>query len=159
MKVKKLLILMSFVLVTVNYAVAQKPDTLLLKRMFSFANKYTEGVEGFQSNVYIKHLYQTHQRNFTLWCVPSMYAIARGQRAFVSEQYSRLTFKENGELDNKRQVYYTTIPHNRRTMPTLLEFITPRIYDETLYGDPPTASTVNWTASVSGHASSTTHNW
>ena len=122
-------------LVTVSSALAQKRDSLSLKRVFSYANNYTEGVEGFQSNVYIKHLYQTHQRNFTLWCVPSMYAIARGQRAFVSEQYSRLTFKENGELDNKRQVYYTTIPHNRRTMPTLLEFITPRLYDETLYGD------------------------
>jgi len=132
--VKKLLVLL-FMLVTVSSALAQKRDSLSLKRVFSYANNYTEGVEGFQSNVYIKHLYQTHQRNFTLWCVPSMYAIARGQRAFVSEQYSRLTFKENGELDNKRQVYYTTIPHNRRTMPTLLEFITPRLYDETLYGD------------------------
>lgn len=131
---KKLLVLF-FMLVTVSSALAQKRDSLSLKRVFSYANNYTEGVEGFQSNVYIKHLYQTHQRNFTLWCVPSMYAIARGQRAFVSEQYSRLTFKENGELDNKRQVYYTTIPHNRRTMPTLLEFITPRLYDETLYGD------------------------
>lgn len=131
---KKLLVLL-FMLVTVSSALAQKRDSLSLKRVFSYANNYTEGVEGFQSNVYIKHLYQTHQRNFTLWCVPSMYAIARGQRAFVSEQYSRLTFKENGELDNKRQVYYTTIPHNRRTMPTLLEFIAPRLYDETLYGD------------------------
>ena len=131
---KKLLVLL-FMLVTVSSALAQKRDSLSLQRVFSYADNYTEGVEGFQSNVYIKHLYQTHQRNFTLWCVPSMYAIARGQRAFVSEQYSRLTFKENGELDNKRQVYYTTIPHNRRTMPTLLEFITPRLYDETLYGD------------------------
>ncbi len=112
---------------------AQQPATL--RQMFDYAGNYAEGVEGFQSNVYIKHLYQTHQRNFTLWCVPSMYAIARGRRAFVSEQYSRLTFKKDGEMENRRQVYYTTIPHNRRTMPTLLEFITPRLYDETLYGD------------------------
>ena len=132
---KKLLVLISFMLVTVSPAAAQQSDSLLLRRVFNYANKYTEGVEGFQSNVYIKHLYQTHQRNFTLWCVPSMYAIARGQRAFVSEQYSRLTFQEDGKMDNRRQVYYTTIPHNRRTMPTLLEFITPRLYDETLYGD------------------------
>lgn len=118
-----------------SHVAAQQSDSLLLRRVFNYANKYTEGVEGFQSNVYIKHLYQTHQRNFTLWCVPSMYAIARGQRAFVSEQYSRLTFQEDGKMDNRRQVYYTTIPHNRRTMPTLLEFITPRLYDETLYGD------------------------
>ena len=107
----------------------------LIQRVFSYTKNNTEAVESFQSNVYIKHLYQTHKRNFTLWCVPSMYAIARGQRAFVSEQYSRLTVNEDGKLDNRRQVYYTTIPHNRRTMPTLLEFITPRLYDETIYGD------------------------
>ena len=110
-------------------------DSLVLNRVFNFTHNYTNNVSGFQSNVYIKHLYQTQRRNFTLWCVPSMYAIARGERAFVSEQYSRLTFKDDGRLENLRQVYYTTIPHNRRTMPTLLEFITPTLYEETLYGD------------------------
>lgn len=116
-------------------ASAQTVDSLLIERMFNYPKNYEDSTSSFQSNVYIKHLYQTHQRNFTLWCVPSMYAIARGQRSYVSEQYSRLKFKDNGELENLRQVYYTTIPHNRRTMPTLLEFITPRLYDETLYGD------------------------
>lgn len=115
-------------------AMAQE-DSLILERIFSFPRNYAHDVSGFQSNVYIKHLYQTGKRNFTLWVVPSMYAIARGQRSFVSEQYSRLTFKEDGNYDNLRQVYYTTIPHNRRTMPTLLEFITPRLYDATLYND------------------------
>ena len=121
-------------LLSVSTVWAERPDSLL-QRVYSYANDTTHSLEGYKSNVYIKHLYQTHQRNFTLWCVPSMYAIARGQRSFVSEQYSRLTFKEDGTYDNHRQVYYTTIPHNRRTMPTLLEFITPQIYGETIYGD------------------------
>ncbi len=114
---------------------AQSTDSLLLARMFNYCKNYEDSISGFKSNVYIKHLYQTEKRNFTLWCVPSMYAIASGRRSFVSEQYSRLTFKEDGELENLRQVYYTTIPHNRRAMPTLLEFITPELYGETLYGD------------------------
>lgn len=115
---------------------AQTPvDSALIDRMFSYPKNYEDSTGSFQSNVYIKHLYQTKQRNFTLWAVPTMYAIARGQRSFVSEQYSRLTFHENGQLENLRQVYYTTIPRNRRTMPTLLEFITPQLYEETLYGD------------------------
>ena len=110
-------------------------DTTLLNRMFSYPQNYADELEGIQSNVYIKHLDETQKRNFTLWCVPSMYAIARGERSYVSEQYSRLTFHEDGKMDNMRQVYYTTIPHNRRTMPTLLEFITPTLYKETLYDD------------------------
>ena len=116
-------------------SMAQNQDSLVMQRMFSYSDNNAQEVESFQSNVYIKHFYQTEKRNFTLWCVPSMYAIARGQREFVSEQYSRMTFHEDGRLDNLRQVYYTTIPHNRRTMPTLLEFITPTLYKETLYGD------------------------
>ena len=117
-------------------AIAQSPDdSLVLARVFSFADTNGGAVEGFQTNLYVKHLYQTPRRNFTLWCVPSMYAIAHGQRAFVSEQYGRLTFKDNGRFDNHRQVYYTTIPHNQRTMPTLIEFVAPRLYGETLYGD------------------------
>ncbi|MBQ9355710.1 MAG: hypothetical protein IJT98_00230 [Prevotella sp.] len=110
-------------------------DSLVLARVFSFKLDGSHTIDGFQSNVYIKHLYQTRRRNFTLWAVPSMYAIARGQREFVSEEYSRLTWDSTGYHNNIRQVYYTTIPHNRRTMPTLLEFITPSIYDETVYGD------------------------
>ena len=127
-------------LLAVHFSLSISParsqtDSLTLQRVFTYASNYAESNKDFQTNLYIKHLYQTHQRNFTLWCIPSMYAIARGQRSFVSEQYSRLTVKNDGTLDNRRQVYYTTIPHNRRTMPTLLEFITPRIYDETIYGD------------------------
>ena len=129
-------IALSFIILHLSFSPvrAHKPDSLL-QRVFTYAHDYANGVEDFKTNVYIKHLYQTNRRNFALWFVPSMYAIARGQRSFVSEQYSRLTFKGDGSFENKRQVYYTTIPHNRQTMPTLLEFITPRLYDETLYGD------------------------
>ncbi len=110
-------------------------DSLMLAKVFSYKRNYTVGVNGFQSNVYVKHLYQTPRRNLSLWVIPSTYAIARGQRSFVSEQYSRLNFRSVDDFDNRRQVYYTTIPHNRRTMPVLFEFITPNLYDVTIYGD------------------------
>ena len=126
---------LTLLLLCSSRANAQTVDTLLIERMFNYSKYYEKDTSSFQSNVYIKHLYQTRQRNFTLWCVPSMYAIAHGQRSFVSEQYSRLSVNEDGKVDNLWQVYYTTIPHNRRTMPTLLEFITPCLYEETLYGD------------------------
>lgn len=123
----------------------QRADSLVMSRLFSFSQNLTDTTRQLQTNVYVKQLYETHKRNFTLWCVPSMYAIARGQRDFVSEQYSRLTFTadtvsdrplaERLTSDLKRQVYYTTIPHNRRTMPTVLDFLTPTLYDETLYDD------------------------
>ena len=112
-----------------------REDSILLARIYSFQRNYTQEVRGFATNVYIKHLYQTHKRNATLWLIPSTYAIAKGRRTFVSEQYSRLYFRSVSDFDHLRQVYYTTIPRNRRTLPILMEFITPNVYGVTLYGD------------------------
>jgi len=112
-------------------------DSLVLNRMFSYRERFVNVSTGdFTTNVYVKHLYRTQRRNATLWVVPSMYAIARGERSFVSEQYGRFTF-HNGvdDYDQQSQVYYTTIPRQRRTMPVLLEFVTPNLYDATLYSD------------------------
>lgn len=116
-------------------AKTSRRDSLLLERIYSFRRNYTQGVKGFVTNVYTKHLYQTHRRNATLWAIPSTYSIATGERSFVSEQYSRLYFRSVSDFDHLRQVYYTTIPHNRRTLPTLTEFITPNLYEVTMYGD------------------------
>lgn len=110
-------------------------DSLVLSRMYGFRQSLGDSLPGFTSNVYMKHLYQTHKRNATLWAVPTLYTIAGGKRAFVSEQYGRYTFNFNGEHDYRRQVYYTTIPRQRNTMQILLEYITPNFYDVAIYGD------------------------
>lgn len=116
-------------------ASGENPDSLVLARLFGFRQSITMQEDSFSTNVYMKHLYQTHKRNATLWAVPSMYTIAKGRRAFVSEQYSRLTFNNDDSFDFKRQVYYTTIPRNRRTMPVLLKFTRPDIYAVTMHSD------------------------
>ena len=115
---------------------AEEPsDSALLNRVFSYLATYGRSVDGVESNVYVKQYYQTRKRNFTLWAIPTMYTIARGQRTFVSEEYLRRTYHAPDRYVNKRQVYFTTIPHQRRTMPTVLEFATPSIYSPTLFGD------------------------
>lgn len=110
-------------------------DSLVLSRVFSYERYFNEQADGFASNVYTKHLYQIKQRNFTLWLVPSMYSVASGKRQFVSEQYDRMHFYGLNEFESDRQVFYTTIPHNRRPMSVLTEFTTPSLYHTTLYGD------------------------
>ena len=130
------IVLLLLVLATCkSLAKPSRQDSILLERIFSFQRNYTHEVRGFATNVYVKHLYQTHQRNFTLWAIPTTYAIAKGQRTFVSEQYSRLYFRSIKDFENIRQVYYTTIPRNRRTLSILSELITPNLYETTLYGD------------------------
>lgn len=136
MAVKRILLLIAlFGTLMSTSALGENLDSLVFTRLFSFKQNYTHDVSGFSTNVYMKHLYQTHKRNAALWAVPSMYVLARGKRAFVSEQYGRFIFKDVDDYERIRQVHYTTIPHNRRTMPVLLEYVTPDIYDVTIHAD------------------------
>ena len=110
-------------------------DSLVMNRMYTFLRNYSDSVENFTTNVYTKHLYQVHKRNPTIWVVPSMYTIANGQREFVSEEYSRFTFTGIDKYKNKKQVYCTTIPRNKRIMSVLLKYLTPNFYNVTIYED------------------------
>ncbi len=113
----------------------EKEDSMLLFRVFNYQKEHQENVNDYTTNVYVKHLYNIDRRNFVLWAVPSMHSVARGRRTFLSEQYFR--FHSNGidDYDVERQAIYTTTPHNRSAMPTLLEFLTPNLYKSTIYGD------------------------
>ena len=115
---------------------AENEDSLLLIRVLKYQPlESEEQLEGYQTNVYIKHYYDIDRRNFLLWLVPSMHSVAKGRRTFFSEQYSRFTFNDIDDYTNRRQVLYSTIPHNRTAMPTLLEFVTPNLYRPTIYND------------------------
>lgn len=114
---------------------ANQVDTLVMNRLFSFMHKYKDELDGFTTNVYAKHLYQVNKRNAGLLAIPSMYSISHGERTFVSEEYSRFTFKGVGEYENRWQVYCTTIPRNRRTMSVLFKYLTPKFYNVTIYDD------------------------
>lgn len=132
---KPLLLTIAFLLPFNTPVHSESLDSLVLSRMFSYKRNFTQNINGFSTNVYVKFLYQTPRRNVILWAIPHGYSIADGEREFVSEQYSRVTFRSVNDYENKRQVFYTTIPHNRRTMPTLFEFLTPNLYNVTLYND------------------------
>ena len=111
-------------------------DSLVLRRMFNYSRNYTpNNVTGHTTNVYIKSNFKDWRRNTTLWLVPSMYSIAEGDRYLVSESYNKLVFNDINDYEKKRHVSYSTIRHNRRTLPTVVEFMTPNIYDVCLYDD------------------------
>ena len=133
---KRILMLIATLALTASTSASgESLDSLVLARMFGFRKTLGDSLPELSTNVYMKHLYQTHRRNVTLWAVPSLYTIADGKRAFVSEQYGRFTFSPGKENQYRRQVYYTTIPRQRNTMSILSEYVTPDFYDVTIYGD------------------------
>lgn len=132
----KRILLLLYIMSTVLTANGHEySDSVLLERIFSFQRNYAHDVNGFSTNVYLKHLYNTKRRNATLWLIPSMYPLAKGQRKFLSEQYNHFTFNDVDNYENLNQVFYTTIPRNKHTMSTLFCYLTPDLYNETIYDD------------------------
>lgn len=112
-----------------------RPDTLMLKRVFSYKERFvtTHAFEPQITYTYQRSTFKINKRNIILLAVPSMYAVAHGgNREYITEDYNKVTFDEPNVANSKTLVRFTTIPHKRRTLPNLLKYLTLRIYDETM---------------------------
>ena len=111
-----------------------RKDSLLLERIFSYGESIdTAGIAESSTHAYQRFFFSTDRRTPFLMAVPTMYAVAHGgARQFAGEFYDKLTFKALGEYTSKRLLQTNTIPHKRKTMPTLLQYLTPEIYNETV---------------------------
>ena len=110
-------------------------DREVINKVFSFKETHITAQKDTTGSAYIKFILITARRNPTLMCIPTMFAVSRGNRCYISESFNTMKFI-NGEIEDIKSVLETgTIPHNRETMPSLVDFVTPRIYDITIYGD------------------------
>jgi len=108
-------------------------DSVLLNRVFGYKRNYAHHVEGFDNNVYLKYMFVTDRRNPTLWLIPHMYTLADGPRAYVGESYCRISFHDLNDYTLKRQVSVGNIAHYRKALPTILELLTPNLYNVCLF--------------------------
>lgn len=108
-------------------------DTVL-QRVFSYAASIdTTGINGSSRVVYAKATFNVLRRNPTLMLVPTMYAVAHGdKRQYITESFSRLTYRagKGTTVDNIARL--TTVPHSRRPMEAVAKYLTPSIYGETM---------------------------
>jgi hypothetical protein len=112
-----------------------KTDSLVMSRVWNFRRNYTQSVEGVEQNVYMRSDYTTLRRNPTLFAIPTLYTIARGDRQYVGESYCKLKFNDVGNYTLTRQVVCGTIPHNRTVMATMHHYLSPNLYAVALYPD------------------------
>lgn len=134
-KYARLFIGLMLLLFTGKALASESIDSLVFLRLYNYQRNFTNGGSGFSSNFYCKYMYQIHRRNVTLWLIPHMYTVAEGERVYLSERYGRMHFYDLDDNEYENQVYYTTIPRNRSTMPILSEYMTPSIYSVSFYGD------------------------
>lgn len=110
-------------------------DRALIDKVFSFKDRQLVNDCDTTGSVYIKFVLITARRNPTLMCIPTMFAVSRGNRSYIGESYNSARYSKGAITDFKRIAEVGTIPYNRETMPTMVEFITPNIYDVTIYSD------------------------
>ena len=109
----------------------------VISRIFAYASRYDSVPSSNDTTyTYTKFQMRTARRNFTLTMVPTLYAIAKGAgRQFVGEYYSMMKFGKNHRLETKRLLDLNTVPHRRNIMASMLKYLTPLVYGETLFQD------------------------
>ncbi len=110
-------------------------DSVVMNRIWNFHKNLYMDIDGKECNMYMSYTMETKRRNVTLWLLPTMYDIARGDRAYAGESYGRLRFNDKKKYDYMCQVKCSTIPHGREPMPILFEDLIPNVYGEHLYED------------------------
>ena len=112
---------------------AEKADSAILHNLWSHAQRNPSSIEGVEQNVYTCFHFKTVRRNATLLLIPTMYSIAKGEREYFGETYNRLTFHTISNYDVNEQVVCGTIPSYRNVMPMLKLFLTPDLYNVSLF--------------------------
>ena len=119
--------------ITVSVSATNKRDSLILNRIYDYQQANYSAINSLEDQVYAKFRYKVEKRNPILWLIPSMYVMARDPREYIRESYSKVLFKNAHDYNITNQALTGTIRNNRRAMPTLLDYMTPNIYDIDLY--------------------------
>jgi len=104
-----------------------------VQQMFKYAASVSRDIDGKTTDVYVKWRIHTDRDNFSLFWVPSLYVIAKGNSDYIEEYYSTIKFHDFSSKEETQRVTTGTIPHNRRAFPTVAQFFTPDIYAPTMF--------------------------
>ena len=112
---------------------AKKDSSLILNRIYQYHQEHDKEIKGLEENFYAKFRFNVEKRNLTLWLIPHMYPLAKDPREYIRETYNKVTFKDSHNFDINNQIITGTVRKNRKTMPTLIDYATPNIYEVALY--------------------------
>lgn len=136
---KQFCITIIFLICLLSQAVAaDRSKGAMLKKIFVYPTTIDTTTQKLSTHsyTYIKYNISTDKRNLILLAVPTMYAVAHsGQRRHISETYDSVCVNTSRIKSAHHILQRSTIPHGRNTMPTLVKYLTPEVYGETLIND------------------------
>ena len=118
---------------TISTSANNKKDSLILDRIYDYQKANASAIDSLEDKVYAKFRFNVEKRNPILWLIPTMYVVAKDPREYIRESYSKVLFKNAHDYDITSQVLSGTIRRNRTALPTLVDYMTPNIYDIALY--------------------------
>ena len=113
----------------------EKKDSTILEKMWSYKRNFASNNIGGTTNSYMRYTLNTERRNFTMFLIPTLYAVAKGDRKYISESYGKMGIENTHSFKTQSQVISNTIPHDRQVSEAFTDYLTPNIYDQTLYED------------------------
>lgn len=119
---------------TISLAASRRYTLQTMKRVFNYAATVdTFGMTPCERYAYLKYDIRINRRNAILLTIPTMFAVANaGDREYIGETYDHMIIDGKGNIHAKRLLDRSTIPHQSKTMPTLLKYLTPHMYGEML---------------------------
>lgn len=130
----KIILLLSTLCVTIPHRAATPNDSLIIQRIFAYS-RAADSLAGKQDSIYMysRFNYTVRKRNPLLLAVPSMFAIAHSKhRKYFSESLSLLRSEHYPIIDVQNIHSISTLPHKSNTLPQLIEYLVPRLYNVTL---------------------------
>jgi len=106
-----------------------------MERVFTYKQQVENEKKDSISHIYVRYKIETKRRNPTLLCVPSMYVIAKGDKIYAGETYTKTTYRNGEPVKTIRQLNVGTIPRHRMTMPSMAQYSKPKFYDITVFAD------------------------
>src|SRR3712207_6368861 len=112
----------------------ERRDSFMIRKILNYTHTVdTSNIQGSTTYAYTKYTLNVKKRNLALLAVPSMYAIAHGKkRKYITEAYEKVMFKGLKKYETQKVLEITTIPHRSKSMSTVLKYLTPEIYHETI---------------------------
>ncbi len=132
MYVNILLLLLLMLGVTNKSSADVMSDSLILQRVLDYKQGLSDTIDTIRTNVYVRFYFKTDKRNIMLTAIPTMHVIAKGNREFSGETYNDILVKDGVLLQTIRRLNVGTIPRYRNTMPTMVKYLMPNIYEKSI---------------------------
>ncbi len=106
-------------------------DTLI-QHIYQSAQHYSQIVEEYNAQLYIKERLEIHKNNRLIRYVPSMYRFEKGIKNYVNESVSEVHYTSPNIFDRRIIAVSNTLPRDKGQLTDIFDYITLNIYSTTM---------------------------